>query len=79
MSTVHDVFLQQAEVDNTLLDLNNFSYHTKVKASDCFINYSKDFPLQNMLNSIYYFKVSVLKYFPVGEMKECLFQQIFFK
>ena len=79
MSTIHDVFLQQAEVDNTLLDLNNFSYHTKVKASDCFINYSKDFPLQNMLNSIYCFKVSVLKYFPVGEMKEFFFQQIFFK
>ena len=32
-----------ASADNTLLDLHNSSYHTKVEFSNCFIIYSKYF------------------------------------
>ena len=35
----------KAELDNTLRDLQNSSYPTKAKFNNCFLNYSKYFPV----------------------------------
>ena len=35
----------KVEVDNTLRDLQNSSYHTKAKFNNCFIIHSKYFPV----------------------------------
>ena len=49
------------EVDNTLQDLQNFSYPTKTKFKDCFIIHSKYFPLKGVspFRSLFFYSSKV--------------------
>ena len=53
---------EEVEVDNTLRDLQNSSYPTKAEFNNCFIIYSKCFPVFKERFAISLFVLSFTKY-----------------
>ena len=53
----------KAEVDNTLQDLQNFSYPTKTKFKNCFNIHSKYFPLKGVspFHSLFFYSSKVMQ------------------